>query len=91
MLEFALLSRLTGDKRFESLAHRAFMGLWNRRSDEDLLGNGISVANGQWLAPLVSGVQAGIDSYFEYALKAAIMLGKHTSSFRFREPVADCR
>ncbi|EKD01431.1 hypothetical protein A1Q2_04273 [Trichosporon asahii var. asahii CBS 8904] len=74
VLEFALLSRLTGDKRFESLAHRAFMGLWNRRSDEDLLGNGISVANGQWLAPLVSGVQAGIDSYFEYALKAAIML-----------------
>lgn len=79
MLEFALLSRLTGDKRFEALAHRAFMGLWNRRSDEDLLGNGISVSNGQWLVPLVSGVQAGIDSYFEYALKAAIMLGK--SSF----------
>lgn len=76
VLEYALLSRLTGDSRFEALAHRAFMGLWNRRSEEDLVGNGINVKNGQWLVPLVSGVQAGIDSYFEYALKAAIMLGE---------------
>lgn len=52
------------------------MALWNRRSKDDLVGNGIGVALGQWIGLGFSGVNAGIDSFFEYALKAAIMLGK---------------
>jgi hypothetical protein len=58
------------------MAHRAFMAVWNRRTDQDLVGNQIEIQQGRWLPPGVSGIHAGIDSFFEYALKAAIMLGE---------------
>ncbi|WWC97244.1 hypothetical protein V866_004123 [Kwoniella sp. B9012] len=77
LLEFALLSRLTGDDRFETLAHKAYLALWNRRSTQNLLGNTIGT-HGHWLAPGMSGVGAGMDSFFEYGLKAGIMLDEDT-------------
>lgn len=52
------------------------MAIWNRRTPQDLVGNNIEIAQGRWLPPAVSGVHAGIDSFFEYALKAAIMMGR---------------
>lgn len=54
------------------------MYLWNKRSPNDLVGNGIAVSHGHWLGPGVSGVNAGIDSFFEYALKAGILLDDST-------------
>ncbi|WVN90106.1 uncharacterized protein L203_105341 [Cryptococcus depauperatus CBS 7841] len=77
ILEFSLLSRLTGDDRYEKAAEKAFMALWNRRLDQNLLGNTIGT-HGHWFMPGISGVGAGMDSYFEYALKAGIMLGDDT-------------
>ena len=38
VLEFGMLSRLTGDARFEQAAKRAALGVWNYRSEIDLLG-----------------------------------------------------
>ncbi|KAJ7228743.1 alpha mannosidase-like protein [Mycena pura] len=73
ILEFATLSRLTGDDRFEKAAHKAFFAIWNRRSDIDLLGNTINIRTGTWTKPEVSGIGAGIDSFYEYALKWYIM------------------
>lgn len=52
------------------------MTIWNKRSEHDLIGNGIGVNHGQWLQPAFSGVGAGIDSFYEYGMKAAILLGK---------------
>ncbi len=46
ILEFATLSRLTGDPRFEKAAYKAFFALWNRRSDIGLVGNTINVWTG---------------------------------------------
>ncbi|KAI0049615.1 glycoside hydrolase family 47 protein [Auriscalpium vulgare] len=77
ILEFATLSRLTGDSRFEKAAHKAFFALWNRRSDIGLVGNTINVWTGNWIYPEVSSVGAGIDSFFEYALKWYILSGEH--------------
>nr|XP_019014344.1 uncharacterized protein I206_00426 [Kwoniella pini CBS 10737]OCF53125.1 hypothetical protein I206_00426 [Kwoniella pini CBS 10737] len=77
LLEFALLSRLTGDSRFENLAHQAYLAIWNRRSPQNLLGNTIGT-HGHWLAPGMSGVGAGMDSYFEYGVKAGVMLDDDT-------------
>ncbi|OCF41757.1 hypothetical protein I317_04461 [Kwoniella heveanensis CBS 569] len=77
LLEFALLSRLTGDDRFESLAHNAYMAIWNRRTQQNLLGNTIGT-HGHWLPPGFSGVGAGMDSFFEYGIKAGIMLDDDT-------------
>jgi mannosidase alpha-like ER degradation enhancer 1 len=51
------------------------MAIWNKRSEHDLIGNSIGVSHGQWLQPGFSGVGAGIDSFFEYGMKAAILLG----------------
>ena len=46
ILEFATLSRLTGDDRFEKAAYKAFFALWNRKSDVGLVGNTINIWNG---------------------------------------------
>lgn len=74
LLEFTMLSRLTGDPRFEEVARRAFFEIWARRSDLDLVAMSIDSETGQWLSP-ITGVGASIDSYFEYALKYYVLFG----------------
>lgn len=76
VLEFTVLSRLTGDPRFEQLAKRAFWAVWERRSAIGLIGAGVDAENGQWIGPY-SGIGAGSDSFFEYALKTSILLSGH--------------
>ncbi|KIY73681.1 glycoside hydrolase family 47 protein [Cylindrobasidium torrendii FP15055 ss-10] len=76
MLEFATLSRLTGDDRFEKAAYKAFFALWVRKSDLGLIGNTINTWTGDWTNPAVTGIGAGIDSFYEYALKWYIMSGE---------------
>ena len=76
VLEFTVLSRLTGDTRFEQLAKRAFWAVWNRRSNIGLIGAGVDAENGQWIGPY-AGIGAGADSFFEYALKTSILLSGH--------------
>jgi lantibiotic modifying enzyme len=46
ILEFATLSRLTGDEQFEKAAYKAFFALWNRKSDVGLVGNTINTWTG---------------------------------------------
>ncbi|KAM0720394.1 hypothetical protein Q7P37_004530 [Cladosporium fusiforme] len=74
ILEFTTLSRLTGDERFETLAKKAFWAVWERRSGIGLIGNGIDAENGQWTMPPLAGIGAGVDSFFEYAVKSSILL-----------------
>ncbi|EKG13101.1 Glycoside hydrolase family 47 [Macrophomina phaseolina MS6] len=73
VLEFSTLSRLTGDMRFEKAAKKAFWAIWSRRSSTGLIGSGIDAETGQWVSPY-TGIGAGIDSFFEYALKSHILL-----------------
>lgn len=73
MLEFTVLSRLTGDSRFEYLAKRAFWSVWERRSNVGLIGSGIDAESGLWTSPY-TGLGAGVDSFFEYAIKSYILL-----------------
>lgn len=70
----ATLSRLTNDPAFEQVARRSFYAIWNRKSDLSLVGNTINAFNGKWMHG-VSSTGAGIDSLFEYAAKASVMLG----------------
>lgn len=49
VLEFTVLSRLTGDGRYEELAKRAFWAVWERRSDIGLIGAGIDAESGRWV------------------------------------------
>lgn len=77
VLEFTTLSRLTGDPRFEDLAKRAFWSIWHRRSAIDLIGAGIDAESGNWISTW-TGIGAGIDSFFEYALKSHILLSRES-------------
>ncbi|XP_061662712.1 ER degradation-enhancing alpha-mannosidase-like protein 2 isoform X5 [Syngnathoides biaculeatus] len=73
ILEFSTLSRLTGDTTFEDTARRALKALWKTRSDIGLVGNHIDVVSKKWVAQ-DAGIGAGVDSYFEYLVKGAILL-----------------
>jgi hypothetical protein len=73
VLEFSTLSRLTGNPRYERMAKEAFWAVWDRRSSIGLIGGGIDAETGQWVSPY-TGIGAGIDSFFEYALKTHILL-----------------
>ncbi len=75
VIEFTLLSRLTGDPRFEELAKRAFWAVWNRRSELGLIGGGIDAETGNWVHHW-TGIGAGIDSFFEYAFKSYVLLSR---------------
>jgi hypothetical protein len=77
VLEFTVLSRLTGDPRFEELAKRAFWAIWQRKSNIDLIGGGIDAESGNWVGTW-TGVGAGIDSFFEYAFKSHVLLSRGT-------------
>ncbi|GAB4845611.1 Alpha-mannosidase I mns5 [Ancistrocladus abbreviatus] len=75
ILEMGALSRLTGDSRYESAALRALRVLWNMRSSLNLLGSTLDVANGEWIG-YSTGIGAGVDSFYEYLIKAYVLFGK---------------
>ncbi|KAI1319085.1 alpha mannosidase-like protein [Mortierella claussenii] len=74
LLEFGVLSRLTGDRRYEDAAKRALMELWNRRSKIGLMGNTINISTGNWMS-YMTGIGAGTDSFYEYLIKSYILFG----------------
>ncbi|XP_028830278.1 ER degradation-enhancing alpha-mannosidase-like protein 3 isoform X2 [Denticeps clupeoides] len=83
ILEFAALSRLSGDSVFEDHARKAMDVLWEKRQrGSDLVGTVINIHNGDWVRR-DSGVGAGIDSYYEYLMKAYILLGDTVYLDRF--------
>ncbi|KAM7475561.1 hypothetical protein LguiB_022804 [Lonicera macranthoides] len=75
ILEMGALSRLTGDPRFESVALRALRKLWSMRSSLNLLGTTLDVLTGEWIE-YSSGIGAGVDSFYEYLIKAHILFGR---------------
>uniref|UniRef100_A0A224X743 alpha-1,2-Mannosidase n=1 Tax=Panstrongylus lignarius TaxID=156445 RepID=A0A224X743_9HEMI len=85
ILEMAALSRLTGDPIFEEKAHNAMSSLWKmRHRSTDLMGTVLNVHSGDWVRR-DSGVGAGIDSYYEYCLKAYVLLGDNRYLSRFNK------
>jgi mannosidase alpha-like ER degradation enhancer 2 len=72
MLEFGTLAKLTGDGRYYDAAKRAVTALFSRRSPIGLVGSTINVETGAWI-DRDSHVSGGIDSYYEYLLKAWLL------------------
>jgi ER degradation enhancer, mannosidase alpha-like 2 len=72
LIEFGTLSKLTGKPVFYDKAKRALVELYNRRSKIGLVGSSINVETGAWTDP-VSHISGGIDSYYEYLLKASLL------------------
>uniref|UniRef100_A0A061R9P2 alpha-1,2-Mannosidase n=2 Tax=Tetraselmis sp. GSL018 TaxID=582737 RepID=A0A061R9P2_9CHLO len=77
LLEFGLLSRLSGDPKYEEHARNATLTLYRMRSPRTgLLGNTLNVDRGVWVRT-DSGIGAGIDSFYEYLIKAWLVFGDH--------------
>lgn len=88
ILEFAALTSLTGDPIYEKKARKAMDFLWQQRHrSSDLMGTVLNVHSGDWTRR-ESGIGAGIDSYYEYTLKAYILLGDESYLDRFNK--VDC-
>ncbi|KPJ12527.1 ER degradation-enhancing alpha-mannosidase-like 2 [Papilio machaon] len=84
IIEFGTLSRLTGDPLYEEVAYNALKALYHHRSPIGLLGNHIDVMTGRWTAQ-DAGIGGGVDSYFEYLVKGAILLEKPELMSMFKE------
>lgn len=69
------MSRLTGNPAYENAAKKALKAVWARRSNIHLLGNVIDIQTGNWIHT-ASSTGAGIDSVFEYMLKAYVLFGE---------------
>jgi len=74
LLEFGTLSKLTGKPVYYEKAKRAVVELYNRRSPIGLVGSTINVKTGAW-SDKTSHISGGIDSYYEYLLKAWLLFG----------------
>ena len=75
ILEFGVLSRLTGNPIYEEKAKNAMRFLFSQRSDKGMVGTGLDTMTGVW-SNRAAGVGASIDSYYEYLLKAYLMFGE---------------
>ncbi|HKR63357.1 MAG TPA: glycoside hydrolase family 47 protein [Thermoanaerobaculia bacterium] len=72
LLEFGTLSKLTKKPVYFDKAKRAVVAMYERRSKLGLVGEEIDVETGKWLSAN-SHVGGGIDSYYEYLLKSALL------------------
>ena len=72
VLEFGTLARLTNKRIFFDKAKNALVQLFQRRSKIGLVGEEIDVETGAWVSP-ASHVGGGIDSYYEYLVKCAVL------------------
>lgn len=74
LLEFGVLSRLTGNKTYADKSRHAVEYLWSKRSARGLVGNTINVDSGRWSRRDAS-IGAGVDSFYEYLLKSYLAFG----------------
>jgi ER degradation enhancer, mannosidase alpha-like 2 len=74
LIEYGTLARLTGEARFYDQAKRAMEGIYQRRSQRDLVGERIDVTSGRWTRR-DSHIGARIDSYYEYLWKCWRLFG----------------
>lgn len=74
LVEFGMLSRLTGDSVYYRAAKRALVQLYDRRSPIGLVGTSIDAETGAWKDPR-SHIGGNIDSYYEYLLKCWLLFG----------------
>ncbi|KAH7433252.1 hypothetical protein KP509_07G061600 [Ceratopteris richardii] len=84
ILEMGALSRLTRNSKYEDAALKALRKLWSMRSSLDLMGTTLNVATGTWIQHS-SGIGAGVDSFYEYLLKAHILFGGQEYWDMFRQ------
>jgi len=87
LLEFGTLSRLTGKSMYYEKSKRALVELHARRSAIGLVGSRINVETGEWVGT-TSHIGGGIDSYYEYLIKAWLLFGDEECRRMWEEGIA---
>ncbi|RLU79687.1 hypothetical protein CTZ27_36235 [Streptomyces griseocarneus] len=75
ILEFGVLSDLTGDTRYVRASKRALTEVVRRRSSLHLLGTSLNVETGAWADRECAGVDPPVDSFHEYLWGGWAMFG----------------
>ncbi|WP_084699998.1 glycoside hydrolase family 47 protein [Streptacidiphilus anmyonensis] len=83
-MEFGLLSRLTGDRRYYEASVRAYRAAVSRRSALDLLGTSLHVETGRWADTAAVAPNAPVDSFYEYLYTAGAQFADRTLSSWYR-------
>ena len=87
LIEFGTLSKLTRKSIYYEKAKRALTELYGRKSSIGLVGSAINVETGVW-TDAQSHISGGIDSYYEYLLKASILFDDKDCADMWRESIA---
>ncbi|HEX3438582.1 MAG TPA: glycoside hydrolase family 47 protein [Pseudacidobacterium sp.] len=87
LLEYGMLARLTGKQIYYDKAKHAVIELDKRRSKIGLVGLGINVETGAW-TDQTAGIMGGIDSYYEYLLKCAVLFHDKDCERIWKENIA---
>jgi mannosidase alpha-like ER degradation enhancer 2 len=74
LLEYGMLSKLSGDPKYYDKAKRALVATYERRSPIGLVGERFDSLTGKWTSTS-SHIGARIDSYYEYLYKCAKLFG----------------
>jgi Glycosyl hydrolase family 47 len=75
VMEFGLLSRLTGDSRYYDASMRAYRAVIDRRSSLGLLAGSIDAESGRWLDDACCTPNPPADSFCEYLWGGYALLG----------------
>ncbi|WP_055586784.1 glycoside hydrolase family 47 protein [Streptacidiphilus griseoplanus] len=84
ILEFGLLSQLTGDSRYYDAAKRAYRAVLERRSSLDLLGTTLDTESGRWLDTASVAPNPPVDSFYEYLWAGGELFGDRELSDWYR-------
>jgi mannosyl-oligosaccharide alpha-1,2-mannosidase len=84
ILEFGVLSRLTGDPKYLAVSKNAYRAVLERRSPRDLLGTRLDVETGAWVDPIDTAPNPPVDSFYEYLWGGWALLGDRDCRDWFR-------
>lgn len=84
VLEFTLLSKLTGDPQFEYYTQMTFWTIWGSRLALDLVPMTILPLQSEW-KDSISGIGASIDSFYEYSVKFSILFNDESMWLVFKK------
>lgn len=87
MLEFGMLSKLTGNSVYYNKAKNAVTQVFKRRSKIGLVGTTIDVETGEW-HDTESHISGMIDSYYEYLIKSYLLFGDEDFKKMYDESIA---
>eukprot|EP00929_Paragymnodinium_shiwhaense_P016595 TRINITY_DN12507_c0_g1_i2.p1 TRINITY_DN12507_c0_g1~~TRINITY_DN12507_c0_g1_i2.p1 ORF type:complete len:673 (+),score=124.59 TRINITY_DN12507_c0_g1_i2:37-2055(+) len=84
LLEYAVLSRLTGESKFEQAANNCLKELWALQSKLGLYGTHLDIVEPEF-EDQHAGIGFGTDSFYEYLLKGYVLLGDRWYWGMFRQ------